>query len=364
MANETEANAPTNAPEASNGVTPSNAPEPTRQEILAGSDTKALRALARKEMEATPPLALEEESASLAGDEPFNPFEDGEPEESPENTNEPEVNPEPEENDEEVDTDKPAPKRIRVKVDHLSARDRAVTELMGREGLSMEEAFERVTGNKFGAPTAPPEPKTDTPPVDTPTVAKQKETIAELRKQRTQAAKDFKLDEVDALDLKIEEAREVLDELKLVERDTTREQQNQFMSLRDESEARAIAAYPDANKEGTPLFKAIEADVERLKAVNPGFFNDPEWPETLAAKQAAKLNIPRAGATPKAPVVPKKPVAKTPVPDPSNGNPPPVQAKAMSDAERKAWMSDPNTTAADLRAYIKSEAAKGRRMVV
>ena len=58
-----------------------------------------------------------------------------------------------------------------------------------------------------------------------------------------------------------------------------------------ESVERAIEQYPDADNEGTPLFVAIAKQVENLKSTAPDFFNNPKWPEMLAASEAARLGI-------------------------------------------------------------------------
>jgi hypothetical protein len=99
-----------------------------------------------------------------------------------------------------------------------------------------------------------------------------------------------------------------------------------------ESAARSAQAYPDAAKEGTPLHAAIKADVERLEKVNPSFFNDPEWVETLTYKNAGKLGLAKAAAPAATTATPAKVTAKVavkqplkptrPVPGPAAGGTP------------------------------------------
>jgi len=72
--------------------------------------------------------------------------------------------------------------------------------------------------------------------------------------------------------------------------------------------AKAIAMYPDADKEGTPLYQALVAENLRLRKVDPKFFDDPAFPLMMAAKVAAQLGIPPA-AQPAIPGLEPAPVA-------------------------------------------------------
>jgi hypothetical protein len=70
-----------------------------------------------------------------------------------------------------------------------------------------------------------------------------------------------------------------------------RDARAQVQTAERESETRAVGMFPDVAQEGSELYTAVQLDIQRLERTNPQFFDDPEWPETLAAKNAAKLGI-------------------------------------------------------------------------
>ena len=67
------------------------------------------------------------------------------------------------------------------------------------------------------------------------------------------------------------------------------------------SEASAIETYPDAGKDGSPLWKAIGAEIDRLEKIKSPILDDPDYPVMLAAKCAAKLGIAPVAAKPTPP---------------------------------------------------------------
>lgn len=351
----TAADAPNTATSDKNGDKPS--VTPSREALFSADNNQDLRALAREE--------VNKAAEKPATEEEFNPFEiEGGTEEEVEETPTPEEQPktETEEEEEEIDPDKPASKRMRIKVEHLSPRDRAIADLMSRNSLSFEEAFEQITGNPIGTKRETPPKAEEKPPAESP-IALQEALIADLEKQIDQAGKDFKAEDIARLSAQLGRENRKLAKLEFEadrsEREQTTSAQTAYDAAVSSSKGRAYELFPDAEKPGTPLAQACEADIKRLWDVNPSFFNDPEWPETLAAKHAARLKIAPAGTeAPKPVVAPKKPVSRTIVPEPDNGNPPAVQAKTMSDVERKAWLMDPNTSAADVRKFYNEERAR------
>ena len=58
-----------------------------------------------------------------------------------------------------------------------------------------------------------------------------------------------------------------------------------------ESTDRALAMYPDFDKKGTPLYEAVQDEIQRQKETNPAFFDNTDWPERIANACAAVLGI-------------------------------------------------------------------------
>lgn len=67
--------------------------------------------------------------------------------------------------------------------------------------------------------------------------------------------------------------------------------QKEFEEAVAKSELKAIDLYPSSGTEGSPLHKAITAELAKLDQINSPIMQDPDYPVMLAAKCAAKLGI-------------------------------------------------------------------------
>lgn len=216
------------------------------------------------------------------------------------------------------------PKRIRLNLEQLNARDAAIILHARKTGKSLKEAEAEL----FGTSTPEPAKATETVTTPEPELASPDTILAEiteLKNQRRKAATEF--DQAAQIEIteKIEAAQERLTEARARQATETQRYQADF----NQSYSRAEQAYADAFKAGTKLHDSILADKARLERVNPDFFNDPEWPETLVFKHAGKLGMTKAEAakpTAEAPNPTPKPTAKPqpakparPVPGPAPG---------------------------------------------
>ncbi len=64
------------------------------------------------------------------------------------------------------------------------------------------------------------------------------------------------------------------------------------------STAKAIAKYPDLEKEGTPLFTAVDSMVRTLAAAKNPIFENPDWPMIIANEMVEELEKKSAATTP------------------------------------------------------------------
>lgn len=185
-----------------------------------------------------------------------------------------------------------------------SEEERAELVLADAEGISLSEARRRL-----GRETAP-EPKAEKQEEQAPeeSVEDLRAKIEVLKAEKKKAAATLELET--ALE-KADEIHELQRKIESIERAREQSQvakQTELQTLVNASMEVAIAAYPDIAKEGTPLYEAGQREIARLQKVNPTAFNDPEWPETVAAKVALKLGI--------AKVAPSEPEARKPAPAP------------------------------------------------
>ena len=74
-------------------------------------------------------------------------------------------------------------------------------------------------------------------------------------------------------------------------RSTTGQQSATYKNAVKESTDRALALYPDFDKKGTPLYAAVQDEIQRQKETNPHFFDNTDWPERIANACAAVLGI-------------------------------------------------------------------------
>lgn len=193
-----------------------------------------------------------------------------------------------------------------------SAQERAALSLADEEGIGFIEAWTQLYGAmpEKEAPAAKTEPEAKAP-----TSTEIQTQIAELRAKRKEAAKGLDLEKSSDLTEQIEDLleqkakAEKREDAVLFQRQAaaTAHEQAQVTSMQE-----AGKLFPDAVAEGTPLHTALAAEIAKIERNNPSVFNDPEWPEGVTARLAARLGI--APATAKAPVKPvvaaAKPAAK------------------------------------------------------
>lgn len=216
------------------------------------------------------------------------------------------------------------PKRIRLNLEQLNARDAAIILHARKTGKSLKEAETEL----FGTSTPEPAKVTETETTPEPELESPEQITAEieeLKATRRKASEEYDAKALVDVTEKIEAAQERLAEAKARQASTA----SRHEAAVGESMARAQGAYPDAFKPGTALHDAVLADKVRLEKANPAFFNDPEWAETLVYKHAGKLGIPKAEAAKPTATEPKpasKPAAKPqpakaarPVPGPAPG---------------------------------------------
>lgn len=209
-----------------------------------------------------------------------------------------------------------------------SDRERAAMQFADEQGIGVIDAYARLFGDVPGAKPAEPAAKVD-PPKPEPTVADIQAQLADLKAKRREATKNLELDKQSDLSEQIEDLMEA--KAKAEMRAERGEQQKQTAQQKFDSEiqasgARAVAAFPDAAKEDSELSMAL---TRARMSKPPGFFEDPEWPETLVAAVAYKMGIAPAkakiatpvksevkpaGATPPVKVPPKQAARPAPAP--------------------------------------------------
>lgn len=214
-------------------------------------------------------------------------------------------------------------KRINInrKVDGefvYNPQERAAFQLADDEGIGFVQAYNRLFGEMPKADTTKTEPAK--PVQKEPTSVEITEQITALRTQRKDAAKLLDSEKANELTEKIED---LLDQKNLAtQREARREVDQQVRAKQHEtaqadSMQKAAAMFPDAVKEGSELHDGLVVEIARLERANPAFFRDPEWPEALTAKLAARLGLSPTAAKK---VATEKPAAKQAAP------PPPKQA--------------------------------------
>jgi len=220
--------------------------------------------------------------------------------------------------DEEVKEDEAPPSRNRakVKISHLNPAERAVIAAVSK-GSSLAQAQQEVVTNlvRDGKSLAEAEAEVFGDGGRRSRVESQKETLVEAREDETPdliAEKQKEIDQIltdlaaaraiydvnaiEELRDKRDDAREVMRDLKAAKQSTTQTAaervETAFVDAVTVSTNEAIALFPDAEKEGTELFEAIQDAVEDRKESDPDFFKNKNWPKNLAAEIAAELGIP------------------------------------------------------------------------
>lgn len=252
------------------------------------------------------------------------------------------------------------PKRIRLNLEQMNARDFAVILHARKTGKSLREAETDLFG------TNTPADQVTTPAATTPEPAPEspeqiKAEIESLKAERRTAAEAYDGKTQVEITEKIEAAQERLVEARA--RQTTAAAT--YESAYTESLALAQTEFPDASKPGTDLHDAILMDKKRLEQVNPRFFDDPQWPETLVFKHAGKLGITpasRAKTTPAAAATTPSPAATAPKPGTTPAAKPlPVKPArpVVSPAPGGRADAQATVTAQSIREQLKEATAKG-----
>lgn len=237
--------------------------------------------------------------------------------------------------------DERRPERIRIGTFAEKDQDFLLsqTQLARSENITMAEAARRLLGQQPPAQAAPaPGEQVPVPEAKPTPLELQRAKVADLKEQLTEATRAFDTDR--QAELQISLAEEVAEQ-KLMEREQAQAVQTQETSAATEWQAAESkefsameAVYPDFQKQGTPLNKAVTQEIARLEKANGAFFNQPDWIRFIVQSKAAELGImpatrPAAPASP-APVAPPPPakVAPRQVGHPAALPPAPGQAGA------------------------------------
>lgn len=203
------------------------------------------------------------------------------------------------------------PKRIRVNRDNLSDRDFAIVRLADDQKISFAEAEKRLFGDSKPAEATAADAQATTTSVES--------RIAQVKTALEAAAETMDTKAMLKLGEELGELKDQLKDLKSAE--NSRQQSEKQTKLEKFSTAekgsinRAIELYPDANRDGSALHKALNEKKEDLLKSDPEFFANPRWPLLLITDVASELGIgaaPKGGTKPPPPaapplVVPKKP---------------------------------------------------------
>jgi hypothetical protein len=194
--------------------------------------------------------------------------------------------------DDELETgvdDEHLPKRIRVGVEGDPILARALLLRKKEPGISFMEAWKRAGGKVDTAPAEAPKPQEQAPqpPPAHPRVVEIDSTITQLRAQQKEARAAYEYGKADdlgdqILDLVRERAEVNADYRASLKESAALDRQVQ------ESEVAAIAQYPDAGKEGTPLYDELVRENIFMREVKPDFFNDPKFPLKLIEQVKAR----------------------------------------------------------------------------
>lgn len=199
------------------------------------------------------------------------------------------------------------------------SKERAAMQLADERGIGVIAAYNELFGDISPVAKEAEKPAEEASAKE-PTVSDITSQINALRAQRKEAAKSLDTEKSNDLTEQIED---LLDQKNLaVQRDAERgrakqTQAQQAKTLEQASIEAATKLFPDAAKDGSELNTALTLEIARLDKVNPSFFKDPEWPEALTAKLAARFGI--------APISTKTP-AKTGEAKPAAKPTPPKQA--------------------------------------
>jgi len=196
------------------------------------------------------------------------------------------------------------PKRVRI--EGLSDADRnrvaAATHLAEAEGIEFGEAFSRLTGNGGGqqqqAQAAAEEAQPSRLQVLEEEQVNVRKTLDEAGEERALFTKEVR----DATRREAELILEIRDEKARLEAEQSQERAREGQTWEakwDESVGLAQESFPDhVNNDNSPLNKAVVDEMAKIRAdKSHRLFGNPELPEMLYAKHAARLKIaPKAKA--------------------------------------------------------------------
>jgi hypothetical protein len=172
------------------------------------------------------------------------------------------------------------------------ARERAAMQFADESVIGVIEAYTRLFGEM---PKAQVTPGTkEQPPEKEPTAAEIQQQILTLRQQRKDAAVGLDTIKANELTEQIEDLIDQRNAATQLEAERGRAKQTEAersQSEQLESMHRAGALFPDVTTDGTELHTAITLEIAKIERSNPMFFRDPEWPESLTAKLAARLGV-------------------------------------------------------------------------
>ena len=219
-----------------------------------------------------------------------------------------------------------------------SDKTRIAAALADERGVDMMVAYLDLFGtppqsaSAALAEAAKPEPQKSVAELDA--------AITALKTKRADARKKYASSFDDADNAAAAEASDAIEDLQqqrtdaivleLKQQTSKREAETTFQQQEDQSITRATALYPDAGKEGTELFDAVQAEVLQLTARKSPLLDEPDWPELVTARVANRLGTPaktqeKAHVVAKpvtpaaAPAKPAAPVKRaTPVPAPGS----------------------------------------------
>lgn len=313
------------------------APKP--EEVLAGDNIEAIRALMRENGNAL---------LQKGAESPWQGFDDSQPdgETPPDADPDPNATATPGEGEGEAaagdTTGKPATEQAqppaktdttkpinRVRISLFPEGDQAIIQRMAeKKGLTIDQARQELIAEgklpKAEASAAAPL-KTDAaapPPKDetADAITTQQGKITELETQIKTAAKAFDSEKVADLQIEHNKALAQLGKLetKAEARQSQARQQAQATHAEQvtHSETSAVELFPDAATPGTPLHDAIE---DLMDAAPAEAFRDPDYPLKFAAKAAAQIKYKPAAPKAAVAVVPKKPARPVP-PAPASGH--------------------------------------------
>lgn len=234
--------------------------------------------------------------------------------------------------------------------------DAARAELIAEGVIKAEAAQQPNPDNRQAAANGSPNPAQASDPI-----AKQQGVVADLEKQIEDAGAAFDTAALAKLNIQHNKALAELGrmEAKAVAAQSqaaaTETQRN--AGLISESEKAAISMFPDAGKEGSPLYEAIE---DLIDAAHPDAFKDPDWPVTFAARAASKIGYkPSAAAAAQTPppVVPRKPARPVP-PNPASGNAAPAEAPRGPNLEQQIAEAESKGDVTTLRRLLRENGTR------